>query len=292
MNGLEHLEELLKDFDIQGELMSMEEIDGIYKLGERHEPGPTPKEGMVEVRYQVRIMPADFATECTQKRNTPLTFELNSGQVVEGFNRAVKTLGVGDKALFAVPPHLAYGKKGKLGIIPPNSWILYDIELVDTYQPANTPKLLISDAKKVKDEGNKMFKSYDISGAMQAYNIAIEKLENLETESQQQTNDVKDILIACHANMAAAYLNLKHWDDAIDSCTKVLDLDPSHIKAAYRIGQAYIAKGEFDLGIHFVKKGLEKQPNEPNLLKTLKDLKDQQALENARQKKTYAKMFN
>lgn len=80
----------------------------------------------------------------------------------------------------------------------------------------------------------------------------------METDTQKQKDEVKDILIACHANMAAANLKLRYWDDAIESCLKVFQFDPTHIKASYRIGQAYIAKGEFDLGIEIVEKGLEK----------------------------------
>lgn len=46
MNGIEFLE--TPGFGMQGEPIGMEEIDGIYKLGGRYEPGPTPKDGVVD----------------------------------------------------------------------------------------------------------------------------------------------------------------------------------------------------------------------------------------------------
>jgi hypothetical protein len=46
MNGIEFLETL--GFEMQGEPIGTEEIDGIYKLGGRYEPGPTPKDGVVD----------------------------------------------------------------------------------------------------------------------------------------------------------------------------------------------------------------------------------------------------
>jgi hypothetical protein len=49
--------------------------------------------------------------------------------------------------------------------------VLFDIELVGAYQPVNTTKLLIENGKMAKDEGNKMFKGSDITGAMTAYGV-------------------------------------------------------------------------------------------------------------------------
>jgi hypothetical protein len=49
--------------------------------------------------------------------------------------------------------------------------MLFDIELIGAYQPVNTLKLLIENGKMVKDEGNKMFKGSDITGAMTAYSV-------------------------------------------------------------------------------------------------------------------------
>ena len=37
----------------------------------------------------------------------------------------------GDKATFLIPPALGYGARGAGGVIPPNAWLIFDVEVVD-----------------------------------------------------------------------------------------------------------------------------------------------------------------
>ena len=66
----------------------------------------------------------------TYKRKQPFRFKVASGQVVKGWDEAVKQLSVGEKASCTFPANLAYGAKGFPGLIPPNSNLHVIVELV------------------------------------------------------------------------------------------------------------------------------------------------------------------
>ena len=63
-------------------------------------------------------------------RNSPFTFTLGAGQVIQGWDQGVKGMKVGGKRKLTIPPHLGYGDRGVGGVIPPNSILLFEVELL------------------------------------------------------------------------------------------------------------------------------------------------------------------
>jgi len=54
-----------------------------------------------------------------------------SARMIAGFNEAVMQLKVGDKATIFIPAHLAWGEQGSRGVIPPNSNVIFEVEIVE-----------------------------------------------------------------------------------------------------------------------------------------------------------------
>lgn len=50
--------------------------------------------------------------------------------MIPGFKEGVAMLNVGGKATLIMPPSLAYGAQGAGGVIPPNAWLIFDVEIV------------------------------------------------------------------------------------------------------------------------------------------------------------------
>lgn len=59
-----------------------------------------------------------------------LDFTTNARQMIPGFDIMVQDMKIGEKRTVVLPPDYAYGKNGYPGVIPPNSYLAFDIELV------------------------------------------------------------------------------------------------------------------------------------------------------------------
>ena len=61
-------------------------------------------------------------------RGSPAQFAI--GEVIEGWNEALMTMSVGEERTLIIPPELGYGTMGYPGVIPPNSYLIFDVTLI------------------------------------------------------------------------------------------------------------------------------------------------------------------
>ena len=100
--------------------------------------GEKAQKGMqVSVHYQGRLTDGTIFDD-SQKRGTPFSFTLGSGQVIPGWEQGIAGMKIGEKRVLTIPPELGYGAAGAGGVIPPNATLVFDVELVAVAIP---PKL-------------------------------------------------------------------------------------------------------------------------------------------------------
>jgi len=66
--------------------------------------------------------------DSSYKRNEPISFPLNG--VIPGWTEGVQLMKEGGKIRLFIPSNLAYGSRGAGGVIPPDSTLVFDIELL------------------------------------------------------------------------------------------------------------------------------------------------------------------
>ena len=98
------------------------------------------KGGEVEVHYTGYLTDGTvFDTSVPRKR--PFTFELGAGRVIQGWDEGVAGMKVGGKRKLVIPAKLGYGER-RAGKIPPNSTLIFTIELLSFTPPLPPPQPL------------------------------------------------------------------------------------------------------------------------------------------------------
>lgn len=89
----------------------------------------SPKQGQkVTVHYTGTLMDGRIF-DSSIHRGAPVDFKV--GQVIDGWNEALVTMHRGEKRTLIIPPELGYGVYGVPNVIPPNSTLIFDVELLD-----------------------------------------------------------------------------------------------------------------------------------------------------------------
>ena len=68
--------------------------------------------------------------DSSHDRKGPFTFALGKRQVIEGWDKGVAGMKVGEKRKLTIPSTMAYGPGGIPGVIPPNATLVFEVELL------------------------------------------------------------------------------------------------------------------------------------------------------------------
>jgi peptidylprolyl isomerase len=104
---------------------------GLTYLITKKGTGPQLKTGDTVILNYTGTLTNGLKFDSSHDRNEPFAFTLGIGQVIRGYDEGLARLRVGDQAILVIPGNLAYGPKGIPNVIPPDSTLIFIVEVVD-----------------------------------------------------------------------------------------------------------------------------------------------------------------
>jgi FKBP-type peptidyl-prolyl cis-trans isomerase FkpA len=118
------IEDYLKAHELKASLSDK----GLYYHIEKHGGGTQPVSGdYVKVRFKGMLLNGKVFDQ--SKEDEPFVFQLGNREVIAGWEHGIPLFPVGSKGILLVPTEMAYGSQG-VGIVPPNTPLLFEIELL------------------------------------------------------------------------------------------------------------------------------------------------------------------
>jgi len=91
--------------------------------------GDSPRMGTTVTTHYKGMFLDGRVFDSSYDRGEPVQFAV--GRVIEGWNEALMSMTRGEKRTLIIPPALGYGSRGAGGVIPPNTWLVFEVELID-----------------------------------------------------------------------------------------------------------------------------------------------------------------
>ena len=93
--------------------------------------GAEAKAGNTVTVHYVGTLTNGSKFDSSRDRGEGFTFKLGAGQVIAGWDQGVAGMKVGGMRKLTIPPELGYGARGFPPVIPPNSTLVFEVELLD-----------------------------------------------------------------------------------------------------------------------------------------------------------------
>ena len=93
--------------------------------------GPTPQLGQTLTVQYTGTLTNGTKFDSSLDSGRPYKFRLGKGEVIKGWDEGFLTMKQGGKRKLIIPPNLGYGVRGNPPDIPPNSTLLFDVELLE-----------------------------------------------------------------------------------------------------------------------------------------------------------------
>lgn len=92
--------------------------------------GASPRRGQQVTVHYTGTLKDGKKFDSSLDRGKPFTFVIGMGQVIQGWDEGVMSMKVGGKRKLLIPPNLGYGSRGVPGVIPANSELHFEVELL------------------------------------------------------------------------------------------------------------------------------------------------------------------
>lgn len=105
---------------------------GLLVRTDREGEGLPAREGDTVVVHYTGWLADGTQFDASRDRGRPLVAELGpGGRLVPGWDEGMRGMRVGERRTLVIPPALAYGAAGAGDVIPPDAWLVFEVELLE-----------------------------------------------------------------------------------------------------------------------------------------------------------------
>ncbi|KAJ8798765.1 hypothetical protein J1605_016568 [Eschrichtius robustus] len=240
----------------------------------------------VLVKYSgyLEHMDKPFDSNCFRK--TPRLMKLGEDITLWGMELGLLSMRRGELARFLFKPTYAYGMLGCPPLIPPNTTVLFEIELLDFLDSAESDKFCALSAEQQdqfplqkvlkvaateREFGNYLFRQNRFYDAKVRYKQALLLLHRRSVPLEEQ-HVVETAKLLVLLNLSFTYLKLEQPAVALRYGEQALSIDQKNAKALFRCGQACLLMTEYQKARDFLVRAQKEQPFNHDINNELKKL--------------------
>jgi FKBP-type peptidyl-prolyl cis-trans isomerase (trigger factor) len=161
--------------------------------------GAEPEQGQeVTVNYEGRLEDGTVFDRSAD-HGEPLKIRIGEGQVIEGWDKGIMAMKLGEKADLVIKSKYGYGDMGSPPKIPGGATLIFTVELIQIGDRKPTrwqmsDEEMIQTALRQKEDGNLKFKAKKMKEAEGHYREAIMNLDHVKV----MNDELNKLKITCH----------------------------------------------------------------------------------------------
>jgi peptidylprolyl isomerase len=262
------------------------EDNGIIKYILKEGSDDTPNNGQIVKAHYTGKLLNGTKFDSSIDRNEPFEFTLGIQQVIKLWDLGFASMKKGEKAILIGTSKYCYGENGSPPVIPPDSILCFEVELLDFYDKPKeifemTPEEKIDHMIKFKNEAKELFELKDYQNS---YNLFKKSLDYLCDEKHEEKINLLINLSICSAR-------LNDWIKSIEHADLAVIEDEKNIKALYRLAISLYKTNQFDYCIPICKEILLLDEDNAQAQCLLRNSMLQKKKEYNKEKALYSKMF-
>ena len=228
INNIENINDNPNEEIPETNFTNITEDGGIQKRIIRKGSGTNPSEGKIAfIKFKSKYEDKIFDET---EENEPFQFKIGENKVIKGWEIAVKTMKIGEKAEFIMTPEYTYGDKQVNESIPAKSILNYEIELIaigNNDSENNLENMTYEEklqwGKLLKSEGVTKFKANDITAAKECFLKSLQFMKTMDPSKEEQKEGV-DLFLTILSNLCNCYNKEKEYNSVIQFATIGLNI--------------------------------------------------------------------
>ncbi|KAJ3444266.1 fk506-binding protein [Anaeramoeba flamelloides] len=217
------------------DLINITKDGGITKMIIKKGTGKQPTAlSKVKVHYVGHTLKG-VKFDSSRDRHEPFQFVVGEGSVIQGWDLGVPTMKIGEVALLTIRPKYGYGKQNMGRELPPNSTLIFEIELL-SFNDSKDWRFYLEQALILKEDGNKELGRSSFPNALSHYDKALKIIDFIPINqiSEEDKDELMELKKVIHLNSSLALINKKENRKALTHCKKALKIEPRNAKALFR----------------------------------------------------------